>query len=545
MGALFDEGLAKNAANFQALSPISFLKRTAEIYPEYGAVVYRERRMSYRELLRRCEDFAGFLDMRGLRKGDVVAAMLPNIPEMLELSHAGISAGRVLLTINVRLDAAVIRFQLEHAEAKVLVYDREYAATIAGALAGMKSPPLALEVVDTGVAYTTVPLGHMGYEEAVSHGHGHGQLVGPEDEWDAIAVSYTSGTTGNPKGVVTHHRGAYLNAMANTVAWSMGAHPAYLWVLPMFHCNGWCFPWTITLLAGTHLCLRKVEDQAILDIANAHHATHFCAAPVVLSMLARRPADGKGFDTPVRILTAGAAPAASVIEGVEALNAHVTQVYGLTETYASTAVSAWKTSWNDGAYGNRYELKARAGVRFPACEALDVVDSGYQSVPWDGETIGQVVVRGNTVMRGYLKNEDATRQAFAGGWFNTGDLAVRHPDGYISIRDRSKDMINSGGEKMSSLEIEQALYTHTAIFEAVVVAAPDLKWGEVPWAFVSLKPGFEMSEEDVVAHCRARLARFKVPKRVIFGAIEHTATGKVQKFRLREFAKTTAATDGE
>lgn len=535
METIFDYGLEKSAANFQPLSPISFLTRTATIYPEYTAIVYRDHSITYRELLQRSSAFAGFLDRRGLKRGDVVSTMLPNIPEMLELSFAGISAGRVLHTINIRLDADAIRFQLEHAETKVLVYDREYTATITEVLARMTEPPFAVEVIDPGVDYPASSTGHLTYDQALAVAPEGGVLLGPDDEWDAIAVSYTSGTTGNPKGVVTHHRGAYLNAMANTVAWSMAQHPSYIWVLPMFHCNGWCFPWTVTLLAGTHICLRKVDTTEIFSLANTHRATHFCAAPVVLSMLASER--GATFAEPINILTAGSPPVAEVIKRMEELNADVTQVYGLTETYASTCVSAWKANlWEEGAATARYRLKARQGVQFPACESLDVINASRQSVPWDGQTIGEVVVRGNTVMRGYLKNVSATQSAFEGGWFNTGDLAVRDPDGYISIRDRAKDMINSGGEKMSSLEIEQALYAHPSIYEAAVIAAPDSKWGEVPWAFITLKPGHTLTEEDTIAYCHTKLARFKVPKRIIFGPIEHTATGKVQKFRLREIA---------
>lgn len=533
MTTIFDRGLDKDVANYEPLSPLSFLKRSARVYPERVAITYRDCTVTYQQLLQRCEAFAGFLDKRGLVRGDVVSVMLPNIPEMLELSHSAISGGRVLHAINTRLDAAAIRFQLEHAESKVIVYDREFAPIVAQMLDDMARPPIALEVVDPH-APEAAGLGHPSYEDAIREGNGHGTLHGPVDEWDAMALSYTSGTTGNPKGVVTHHRGGYLNAMANSIAWSMRYHPTYIWVLPMFHCNGWCFPWTITLQAGTHVCLRKVDVQEIMNLADRHQATHFCAAPVVLSMLAAGASSGRRFDSRVEILTAGAAPAAQVIHDVENLNANVTQVYGLTETYASTVVSAWKADWDEKPQSDRYAMKARAGVQFPACESLDVVDSAMNSVPWDGETIGEVVVRGNTVMRGYLKNADATRQAFAEGWFHTGDLAIRDRDGYISIRDRSKDMINSGGEKMSSLEIEQVLYLHPAVLEAVVVAAPDPKWGEAPWAFVTLKPGQVATDEQLREHCLSQLARYKVPRRFVFSPIEHTATGKVQKFKLRE-----------
>jgi fatty-acyl-CoA synthase len=542
--SIFASGLDKNRANYESLSPVSFLKRTAEIYPEYVAIAYHDLRRTYREMLDRCERFSAFLDQNGAGPGDVVSVMLPNIPEMVEMHFSAIAGGRVLHTINTRLDALAIRIQLEHAESKVLVYDREYTEVVRAALAGMDAPPLAIEVVDSSMRYDAAPLGHIDYEAALQEASAMGevgQLQGPSDEWHAIAVSYTSGTTGNPKGVVTHHRGAYLNAMANMVAWAMPHHPTYIWVLPMFHCNGWCFSWTVTLLAGTHVCLRKVDSAEIFRLANVHEASHLCAAPVVLWMLANAGDDALAFARPINILTAGSAPAASVIRAVEARNAHITQVYGLTETYAPTVVNAWKAPWDTDPHADRYHLKARTGVRFPACEALEIVDDELQSVPWDGNTIGEVVVRGNTVMRGYLKNKTATEEAFRGGWFHTGDLAVRDPDGYISIRDRTKDMINSGGEKISSIEVEEVLFSHPSILEVAVVAGPDPRWGEAPWAFINVKPGHTLTEEDVVLYCRAKLAKFKVPKRVIFTTLERTETGKVQKFKLREFARSAAA----
>lgn len=540
MQTIFDEGLEKTHANHEPLSPLSFLRRSADIYPEYVAVAYGDYRLTYGRMLERCMAFAGFLDQSGLVRGDVVSVMLPNVPEMVELHFAAITDGRVLHAVNTRLDPQAIRFQLEHAETKLLVYDREYAATIAEAMAGMKTPPIIVEVVDPNTDFAVGPMEAVAYEDALAIGSGRGHLRGPGDEWDAIALSYTSGTTGNPKGVVTHHRGAYLNATANTVAWTMRYHATYLWVLPMFHCNGWCFPWTITLLAGTHVCLRKVDPVEIIRLANLHGVTNLCAAPVVLSMLAACAQQGFSFNQSVRILTAGAAPAPQVIQDVERLNTHVTQVYGLTETYSSTVMSAWKDAWDAQPPEEQYKLKARAGVKFPACEELEVVGPLLAPVPRDGKTIGEVVVRGNTVMRGYLKNREATEEAFAGGWFHTGDLAVRFPDGYIAICDRSKDMINSGGEKMSSLEIEEALLAHPGVFEAAVVSAPHPTWGEVPWAFVSAKAGNVLSEDELKNHCLSRLARYKVPKRFILGPLERTATGKVQKFKLREVARAAA-----
>ncbi|WP_109478166.1 AMP-binding protein [Paraburkholderia sp. C35] len=544
MSSIFDYGLQKCAANYECLTPLSFLRRTADVYPGMTAIIYRNRQITYRQLLERSMAFAGFLDGLGLVRGDTVSVMLPNIPQMVELQFGAISGGRVLHAVNTRLDADAIRFQMEHAETKVLVFDSEYARVVATALAKMKNPPRLVEVHDVHASFPPSEINSaFSYERALESGASRSSLISPSDEWDAIAISYTSGTTGNPKGVVTHHRGAYLNAMANVIAWSMRAHPVYLWVLPLFHCNGWCFPWTVTLLGGTHVCLRKVDAEEIIRLTNVHGVSNFCAAPVVLSSLAECAREGLGFNGPVNILTAGAAPAPRVIEDVERLGAVVTQVYGLTETYASTVVSAWQAPWNVYPPDERFRLKSRAGIQYPACEALDVFGPNGEPVPRDGETIGEVVVRGNTVMRGYLKNPDATNEAFQGGWFHTGDLGVRDPDGYISIRDRSKDMINSGGEKMSSLEVEEVLLAHPAVFEAAVVAAPDPKWGEVPFAFVRLVDGAELSVDELVQHCSERMARYKIPKRVVFGPIERTATGKVQKFRLRELAKEWLATN--
>ncbi len=501
------------------------------------AVVYGKTRLTYREFADRCERMSAFLDTRMVGPGDVVSVMLPNIPEMLELHFAGIAGGRVLHPISTRLDARAVRFQLEHSQSSVLVFDREYAAIVTEALAEMDSPPYALEVVDVYASYDQGASAYPNYEDALANVADPVCLTGPHDEWQAIALSYTSGTTGNPKGVVTHHRGAYLNAMANTVGWSLEQHPVYLWVLPMFHCDGWCFPWSITLLAGTHVCLRKVDIDVIFALAESEAVSHFCAAPVILSMLASDAnTSQRSFQRPVKILTAGAPPPAAVIEAVEGINTHITQVYGLTETYSSTAISVWRPEWDARPKHERSHLKARQGVQYPACEDMDVVDSQHRSVPWDGQTLGEIVVRGNTVMKGYLNNAAATQEAFKGGWFHTGDLAVRDADGYISIKDRTKDMINSGGEKISSIEIEEVLFEHPAVLEAAVIAAPDPKWGEVPWAFVNVKPGMRMTEEEAMNFCRTRLAKYKVPKRVVFGPLERTASGKVQKFKLRDIA---------
>ena len=534
MDATAGSTLDKNAANYHALSPVSFLNRTAKVFPERTAVVYHGVRRSYRQFAERCERLCAFLGSQGLGADDVVSLMLPNIPEMLELHFAGISHGRVLHPISPRLDATAIRFQLEHAQSRLLIFDREYRAIIEEALAGMSAPPDLIEVIDAYAGYEQAPSKYLSYEQALANTEHPTPLVGPLDEWNAIALSYTSGTTGNPKGVVTHHRGAYLNAMANVVAWSMPHYPVYLWVLPMFHCDGWCFPWTVTLLAGTHVCLRKVDADRILALAETEAVSHFCAAPVILSMLASTAqATGKRFVHPVKILTAGAAPAPAVIESVEAINAHITQVYGLTETYSSTVISAWHSDWDALPAAKRSQLKARQGIQFAACEDMDVVDAQDRSVPWDNATLGEVVVRGNTVMKGYLNNLQATSEAFRNGWFQTGDLAVRDEAGYISIKDRNKDMINSGGEKISSLEIEEVLFEHPAVLEAAVIAAPHAKWGEVPWAFVTVRAGMQLTQEELIGFCRARLAKYKVPTRVVFGMLDRTATGKVQKFKLR------------
>lgn len=538
MSTLFTAGLEKCDANYAPLSPLSFLTRTAAIYPETIATVYGNDSRSYGQLFDRCMRFSSFLKSVGVGQGVAVSVMLPNTPEMIEMHFAVNAAGGVMHPINTKLDFESIRFQIEHCEAKVIVFDREYAELVSKVVNGLDRALCAVEVIDSTLNFPAYQFGQLAYEELIQSHPAMDTCFGPEDEWNAIAVSFTSGTTGDPKGVVTHHRGAYLNATANAIAWSMPMHPVYLWTLPMFHCNGWCFAWTITHLAGTHVCLRKIDGPEIFKLIERHKVTHFCAAPIVLTTLTNTARDStRPFEQRVKILTAGSAPAASTISEMEQLNAEVTQVYGLTETYSSIAVSAWKYEWDDLPQTERYRLKARAGVRYPACGGLEVAQQGTCiPVPSDGQTVGELIVRGNTVMSGYLKNPAATDEAFSGGWFHTGDLAVRDKDGYISIRGRSKDIIISGGENISSIEVEDVLYTHPSVLETAVVAVGDMKWGEVPCAFVVLKPGHMLSQEELIEYCRSRMARFKVPKHVLFMDIARTSTGKVQKFRLREIA---------
>lgn len=537
MTSIFSNDLGKCDANYAPLSPVSFLKRSAAVYPEKIATAYGDVVQTYAQLHDRCSRFSSFLKSVGVTQDVAVSVMLPNIPAMIEMHFAVNGAGGVLHPINTKLDVEAIRFQVEHCEAKVIVFDREYADIVRQVIAGLSHGICAVEVIDPTQASPSVSLGQFDYETLIEQ-YLPDEHLGPQDEWNAIAVSFTSGTTGDPKGVVTHHRGAYLNATANAIGWSMPMHPVYLWTLPMFHCNGWCFPWTVTHLAGTHVCLRKIDGPEIFRLIDQYQVTHFCAAPIVLTLITSTDAPAKKpFAHRVQILTAGSAPAAATIQEMERLNAEVTQVYGLTETYSSVAISIWKPEWNDLPEADRYRRKARAGVRYPACGGLEVIVPGTSSpVPSDGQTVGEVVVRGNTVMSGYLKNRLATQDAFMDGWFHTGDLAVRDSEGYISIRGRSKDIIISGGENISSGEVEEVLYGHPSVLEAAVVGVDDAKWGEVPCAFLVLKPGANVSAQEVIEYCRSKLARFKVPKHVLFMAITRTATGKVQKFKLREIA---------
>ncbi|HEX5515189.1 MAG TPA: acyl-CoA synthetase [Gammaproteobacteria bacterium] len=520
------------------LSPLTFIERAASVYPERTAVIHGDLRRSWRETYQRCRRLASALAQRGVGKGDTVAVMLPNIPEMLE-AHFGVPMiGAVLNTLNVRLDAEAIAYMLDHGQAKVLITDREFSGTIAKVLELVEKKPLVIDV-DDPLYQGGATLGEMDYEEFIAGGDPEFAWEGPADEWDAIALNYTSGTTGKPKGVVYHHRGAYLNAIGNLLVWSTQQNPIYLWTLPMFHCNGWCFAWGITAMAGTHVCLRRVVPEAVLSAIREHKVSHFCGAPIVLNSLVNAPAQLKqGIDHPVKAMTAGAAPPAAVIAGVEALGIEVTHVYGLTETYGPVTVCAWHEEWDEQPLEERARLKARQGVRYQVLEGLMVADPDtLEPVPQDGETMGEIFMRGNNVMKGYLKNKDATDEAFAGGWFHSGDLAVWHPDGYVEIRDRSKDIIISGGENISSIEVEGVLYRHPAVLEAAVVARPDAKWGETPCAFVTLKDGARASEQEIIEFCRSHMAHFKAPKMVIFCELPKTSTGKIQKFMLRRQAE--------
>ena len=539
----YAEGLDKNPANFVALSPLSYLARTAKVYPERLAMIYGKRRQTWGQTYARCCQLAGALARRGIGPGDTVAAMLPNVPAMLE-AHFGVPmTGAVLNTLNTRLDAEAISFMLLHGEAKVLLTDREFAPVIEKALVMLGDKcPLVIEVEDD-TAPSGKHLGEVSYEAFLAQGDVKFAWKLPADEWDAISLSYTSGTTGNPKGVVTHHRGAYLNAASNALTWPMPHHAIYLWTLPMFHCNGWCFPWTMALIAGTSVCLRRVDPAMIFPLIREHHITHMCGAPIVYSMLINAPASLRdGITHTVQGLIAGAAPPAAVIEGCEHACIDITHVYGLTEVYGPAAVCAKQESWTDLPVEERARLNGRQGVPYPLQEDVTVLDPDtMEPVPADGETMGEIFFRGNAVMKGYLKNPVATHEAFAGGWFHTGDLAVMYPDGYVKIKDRSKDIIISGGENISSIEVEDVLHKHPAVMLAAVVAKPDGKWGEVPCAFVELKPGAQATEADIIDYCRQHLARFKVPKRIEFVTLPKTSTGKIQKFALRDQVKSTQA----
>ncbi len=531
----YETGLDKNRANFVALSPIGFLLRSAGVYPHRISVIHGEHRFTWRQSLERCRRLASALAARGVRRGDTVALMAPNVPEAFE-AHFGVPmAGAVLNALNIRLDAETIAFILKHGEAKVLITDTEFSPTIGPALALLDKKPLVIDIADP-LGPGGERLGALDYEAFLAEGDPAFTEITPADEWDAIALNYTSGTTGNPKGVVYHHRGAYLNALGNILVWSMPTHPVYLWTLPMFHCNGWCFPWTVTALAGTHVCLRRVEAGAIYDAIERHGVTHLCGAPVVMNMLLN--ARNRPLDRNVAMMTAGAAPPAAVIGGMEGLGFRIAHVYGLTEVYGPAVICAWHDEWDALPADERTRLKSRQGVAYPVLEGLMVAEpDSLAPVPSDGATMGEVFMRGNIVMKGYLKNPAATGEAFAGGWFHTGDLAVAHPDGYIEIKDRSKDIIISGGENISTIEVEDVLYRHPAVLEAAIVARPDANWGETPCAFVTLKDGAAADPAEIIAFCREHLAHFKAPRHVIFGPLPKTSTGKIQKFVLRERAK--------
>jgi fatty-acyl-CoA synthase len=543
MGNAYLTGLDRNRANYAPLTPIGFLFRSAYVYPQKLSVVYNDLRYTWAQTGERCRRLASALKKRGIAKNDTVAVMLPNVPAMFEVHFGVPMTGAVLNTLNTRLDAEAIAFMLDHGEAKVLFTDREYSKIVAKAIELTKgAKPLVIDVDDPSYVGGNF-LGEIEYEAFLAEGDAGFEPEPLEDEWDAISLNYTSGTTGNPKGVVYHHRGAHLNAVNNIVSWGMQPHSVYLWTLPMFHCNGWCFTWTMAANAGVNVCLRRVEAKAIFSLIREHRVTHYCGAPIVHSMLINAdPADQALLDHRVDALVAAAAPPAAIIEGMERLGVSITHVYGLTETYGPATVCAKQTEWESEPLEKRVEFNGRQGVRSLLLDGVDVFDmQHYQPVPHDGQTMGEIVFRGNIVMKGYLGNERATQEAFAGGWYRSGDLAVIQPDGYIKIKDRSKDVIISGGENISSLEVEDVLYKHRDVLAAAVVATPDEKWGEVPCAFVELKEGANPSKEELQEHCRAHLARFKIPKIFVFGALPKTSTGKIQKFLLREKARSAEA----
>ncbi|WP_170601420.1 acyl-CoA synthetase [Ruegeria arenilitoris] len=535
--SIYQRDLDKGPANFTALSPLSYIERAAAVYPDYPAVVYGDRRHSWAQTYARCRRLASALAARGVGTGDTVSIIAANIPEMYE-AHFGVPmAGAVLNTINTRLDAPIIAFILNHAESKVLLVDPEFSGAVKQALEQVDHDILVIDIEDPSFDGGE-KLGALTYDDLLAEGDPEFSWSLPADEWDAITLNYTSGTTGNPKGVVYHHRGAALNATSNILTWGMPQHSVYLWTLPMFHCNGWCFPWTMAANAGTSVCLRAVRDEPIYKAFRDEKVTHFCGAPIVLNMLANAPDHLKDFDHEIKVMTAGAPPPAAVIAAMEGMGIEVTHVYGLTETYGPSVVCAWKDEWNDKPAEERAALKVRQGVKYVALSGLMVADpETLEPVPADGETMGEIFMQGNIVMKGYLKNPEATQKAFRGGWFASGDLGVRHPDGYIALKDRSKDIIISGGENISSVEVEDILYKHPAVMEAAVVAKPDEKWGETPCAFVELKPGAEATEADLIAFCRDHMAHFKAPKTVVFGPLAKTSTGKIQKFKLRDQAR--------
>jgi len=534
----YDLHLGQNSANYVQLSPLSFIRRTAEVFPDRIGVIHGELRYTWDESYRRCRLLASALAARGVQPGDTVAVMAPNIPALFE-AHFGVPlCGAVLNPLNVRLDAETIAFILTHGEARVLLTDREFSPVIRTALEKLDEKPLVVDI-DDPLAQSGELLGDLTYEQLLDEGDPEFPWALPDNEWNAISLNYTSGTTGNPKGVVYHHRGAYMNAIGNILAWGLPHRPIYLWTLPMFHCNGWCFPWSITAMGGTHVCLRGVEPKAVFDAIQRYGVTHLCGAPVVMNMLLNSTEAGL-FDSSRRIqmMTAGAAPPAAVLEKMDKLGFDVTHTYGLTEVYGPVTACDWHPEWNSRPVEAQSALKARQGVKYQVQEDFFVADpQTLEPIPADGKTMGELMFRGNVVMKGYLKNPDATEQAFAGGLFRTGDLGVTHPDGYVEIRDRSKDVIISGGENISSIEVEGVLYRHPAVMEAAVVARPDEYWGETPCAFVTLKGGASASEDDIIAFCRDNMAHFKCPKTIVFTDLPKTSTGKIQKYVLRDRAQ--------
>ncbi|MBM3950447.1 MAG: acyl-CoA synthetase [Rhodospirillales bacterium] len=539
MPSIYDRDLDRNAANFAPLSPLTFLERAAAVYPDRIAVIHGRKRFTWKETYARCRRLASALAKRGIGRNDTVAVMASNTPEIYEASFAVPMLGAVLNTLNVRLDGPALAFCLEHGEAKALITDTEFSPAIKDALARLGNKIPVIDIVDSEYGGPGARLGETDYESFIAGGDPDFAWTMPADEWDAISLNYTSGTTGNPKGVVYHHRGAYLNALSNAVGWNMGHHPIYLWTLPMFHCNGWCFPWTLAAVAGTSVCLRRVSAETIFAAIAEHKVTHFCGAPIVLNFVINATeAERKPLPHTVQVMTAAAPPPAATLAGMQRAGFNVTHVYGLTETYGPAVMCAWHPEWDALPIEKQAELKSRQGVRYHVLDGLAVMDSETMTpVPADGQTMGEIMFRGNIVMKGYLKNPTATAEAFKGGWFHSGDLAAMHPDGYIQIKDRSKDIIISGGENISSIEVEGAIAAHPSVMLAAVVAKPDEKWGETPCAFVELKPDKTATEDEIIAFCRERLAKFKCPRRVVFGPLPKTSTGKIQKFKLREMAK--------
>jgi len=535
--------LDKNSANYVPLTPLTFIRRTADVYPDRTAVIHGSLKRTWRQTYERCVRLGSALKRRGIGLGDTVTLMGPNIPETLECHFGVPMAGAVLNALNIRLDSDAIAFMLQHSESKILITDREFAPVIGKALSMVQKKPMVVDI-DDPLGKNGDRLGELTYEEFITQGDPNYAWEFPADEWQAIALNYTSGTTGNPKGVVYHHRGGYLNAIGNILTWAMPHFPTYLWTLPMFHCNGWCFPWTVTAMAGTHVCLRAVTPKGMYDAFADHGVTHMCGAPIVMGMLVNAPDEvRRKLTQQVQVMTAGAAPPAAVIEKMQNLGFQVTHVYGLTEVYGPVTVCAWHDEWDSLPIAEQAVCKSRQGVPYVTLEGLMVADAGtLKPVPQDGATMGEIFMRGNTVMNGYLKNAKATREAFDGGWFHTGDLGVWHANGYIQIKDRSKDIIISGGENISTIEVESVLYRHPAVLEAGVVARPDEKWGETPCAFVTLKEGANATEQEIIDFCRQHLAHFKAPRTVVFGPLPKTSTGKLQKFKLRDQAKTISPT---
>ncbi len=537
--SIFDRDLERVEANFHPLTPITFLERTAAVYPEKTAVIHSNTRYSYAEFYARCRKLASALSRRGIGPGDTVSVMASNVPALLEAHYGVPMTGAVLNALNYRLDAGTIAFILEHGQSKILITDREFSDTIAEALERMAEPPAVIDIDDPSFAGGEL-LGEKDYEALLAEGSIDDPYRGPGDEWQALSLCYTSGTTGNPKGVVYHHRGAYLNAIGQILAMGLNERSVYLWTLPMFHCNGWTYTWGVTAAAGTHVCLRQVDPARVFSTIKEHAVTHMCGAPVVLNLLVHAPKEHRvRFDHTVEVATGGAAPPSRVISAMEELGFRVTHLYGLTETYGPSTVCAWQSDWDDLDTQARAAMMARQGVMYHTLQDLMVADrESMEPVPSDGSSMGELMVRGNTVMKGYLKNPEATGEALRGGWFHTGDLAVRHPDGYVEVKDRAKDIIISGGENVSSLEVEELLYKHPSIMEAAVVARPDDFWGETVCAFVALKPDApEVESGEIISWCRDKIAHFKIPKTIVFGALPKTSTGKIQKFVLRDRAK--------